>query len=40
MIKKMEQENILVWLDFDAYSYMNFAIASELYKLTKQILLD
>ena len=34
MIKKMEQENILVWLDFDAYSYMNFAIASELYKLT------
>ena len=34
MIKKMEQENILVWLDFDAYSYMNFAISSELYKLT------
>ena len=35
MINKMEQENILVWLDFDAYSYTNFAIASELYKLTK-----
>ena len=30
----MEQENILVWLDFDAYSYTNFTISSELYKLT------
>ena len=30
-----EKENILVWLDFDAYSYMNFGIIIELAKLAK-----
>ena len=27
-----KKENILVWLDFDAYSYVNFGIANSLSK--------
>ena len=34
-LEEVKQDNILVWLDFDAYSYTNFAISSELYKLTE-----
>ena len=34
-LEELKQDNILVWLDFDAYSYTNFAISSELYKLTE-----
>ena len=30
-----KKENILVWLDFDAYSYVNFGIVIELAKLDK-----
>jgi hypothetical protein len=30
-----KNENIIVWLDFDAYSYLNFAIISALSKLGK-----
>ena len=28
-----KEENILVWLDFDAYSYLNFGIVNALSKL-------
>ena len=31
----LEKENIVVWLDFDAYAYMNFGIISALSKLDK-----
>ena len=30
-----KKENIIVWLDFDAYSYINFGIIIELAKLDK-----
>ena len=30
-----KKENILVWLDFDGYSYINFGIIIELAKLDK-----
>lgn len=33
--KKEDRTNILVWLDFDAYSYVNFGIMIELAKLEK-----
>jgi len=32
---KNKKENIIVWLDFDAYSYINFGIIIELAKLDK-----
>mgnify|MGYP000285985713 CR=1 FL=1 len=32
---KKEKGNIIVWLDFDAYSYINFGIIIELAKLEK-----
>ena len=32
---KKEKGNIIVWLDFDAYSYINFGIIIELEKLEK-----
>ena len=30
-----EKENIVVWLDFDGYAYLNFGIIIELAKLNK-----
>ncbi len=34
-ISNLEKENIIVWLDFDAYAYVNFGIISALSKLDK-----
>jgi len=34
-INNKKKENILVWLDFDAYSYFNFGVIIELAKLDK-----
>ena len=33
--KKKMKENLLIWLDFDAYSYVNFGVIIELAKLDK-----
>ena len=33
--KVQNKENVLVWLDFDAYSYINFGVIIELAKLDK-----
>ncbi len=35
----LEKENIVVWLDFDAYAYINFGIISALSKLDKSNLI-
>ena len=32
-IRVNDKINIIVWLDFDAYSYINFAVITELIKL-------
>lgn len=34
-MSNLEKENIIVWLDFDAYAYVNFGIISALSKLDK-----
>lgn len=34
-ISNLEKENVIVWLDFDAYAYINFGIISALSKLDK-----